>query len=87
MSHSSITREASFTVDRNQHRDPQLYNVHRVRDFAIFSHKWDYFTISLSSLSGNYVEEEKAKLQESEGIDDSKEMVSFRYYRIYGHRN
>lgn len=32
VSHSSITREASFTVDKNEHRDPQLYSVHRVRD-------------------------------------------------------
>lgn len=39
-----------FSVDENCHKDPQLDNMQRVRDFRVLITKWDFFLYHTFSL-------------------------------------
>lgn len=50
-----------LAVDRYQHRDSQLDNVHTVRGFGVLSRKWEVF-IKILPYIGIYVEEDTSRL-------------------------
>lgn len=52
VSHSANVREESSAVDENEHRDPQLGNVPRVRNLGTLSSKWMPLSNSLFGAQG-----------------------------------
>lgn len=52
VSHSANVREESSAVDENEHRDPQLGNVPRVRNLGTLSSKWMPLPNSLLGAQG-----------------------------------
>lgn len=52
VSHSANVREESSAVDENEHRDPQLGNVSRVRNLVTLSFKWMPLSNSLLGAQG-----------------------------------
>lgn len=60
-------------VNVNRHRDPQLVNVWRIRDFGVLNAKWDFFFIKPFPLRLRlYVQNETERFLESEVVDDFK---------------
>lgn len=57
----STPEKPLVAVDDNQHRDPQLDNTQRVRDFGSVSPKGDVFSKPVLSSSEIYIEDKAEK--------------------------
>lgn len=66
-------------LPRCQHRDPQLDSVQRVRDLETLNPKGERKFLPYPHSSGNPVKEETGRVQESVGMEDSKQTVAPRH--------
>lgn len=54
MSQASLREAYFFQEDENEHRDPQLVNVQRIRDCTVLSYTWGIYIIPLFPMLTDY---------------------------------
>lgn len=75
----TVTTEVFLAIDGNKHRDSQLDNLHKIREFSALSPKEDGFIEPLPSRPRDLLGEVVERLYKAEVVEDFKEIVSSRH--------